>query len=135
MKTLFKFSLIFLLLHALAAPAAITVTNIAQGMASHSLFFKSDGSLWAMGYNNYGQLGDGTYSNTNQPEEIVASDVTAVTVGYGDSLFLKSDGSLWGMGHNTYGELGDSTVSYGTNQPDEIISSGARPLRQERRIA
>jgi hypothetical protein len=38
----------------------------------HSLFLKSDGSLWAMGYNGYGELGDGTYNNTNRPEQIVA---------------------------------------------------------------
>ena len=37
-----------------------------------SLFLKSDGSLWAMGYNNLGQLGDGTYNSTNLPEQIVA---------------------------------------------------------------
>jgi len=33
-KTLLKFGLAALLLRALAAPAAITVTNIAQGMAT-----------------------------------------------------------------------------------------------------
>jgi hypothetical protein len=38
-----------------------------------SLFLKSDGSLWAMGYNYFGQLGDGTYNNTNRPEEILAA--------------------------------------------------------------
>jgi len=35
------------------------VTAIAGGNY-HSLFLKSDGSLWAMGYNSNGQLGDGT---------------------------------------------------------------------------
>src|ERR1039458_6076748 len=52
------------------------VTQIAAG-GYYSLFLKSDGSLWAMGYNTDGQLGDGTYNNTNQPEQIVANNVTA----------------------------------------------------------
>ena len=56
------------------------VTQIAAG-GYHSLFLKSDGSLWAMGYNNYGQLGDGTTNNTNHPEQIVASNVTAIAAG------------------------------------------------------
>ena len=53
-----------------------------------------------MGYNNSGQLGDGTFNNTNRPEQIVASGVTAIAAGSYHSLFLKSDGSLWAMGHN-----------------------------------
>ncbi len=61
------------------------VTKIAAG-AYHSLFLKSDGSLWAMGNNRYGQLGDGTYgvppyNGTNRPEQIVASNVTAIAAG------------------------------------------------------
>ena len=51
-----------------------------------------------MGDNDYGQLGDGTYNNTNRPEQIVASNVTAIAAGGYHSLFLKSDGSLWAMG-------------------------------------
>ena len=50
---------------------ASNVTAIAAG-DYHSLFLKSDGSLWAMGWNDYGQLGDGTINNTNRPEQIVA---------------------------------------------------------------
>jgi hypothetical protein len=51
------------------------VTAIAAG-GYHSLFLKSDNSLWAMGDNTYGELGDGTTDNgnysTNRPEQIVA---------------------------------------------------------------
>ncbi len=53
-----------------------------------------------MGYNPFGQLGDGTLNNTNRPEQIVASGVTAIAAGSGHSLFLKSNGSLWAMGEN-----------------------------------
>jgi hypothetical protein len=77
-----------------------------------ALFIMSDGSLWAMGRNGNGQLGDGTYNNTNRPQQIVASNVTAIAGGGIDgggahSLFLKSDGSLWAMGLNNFGQLGD----------------------------
>ncbi len=104
---------------------ASNVTAIAAGYY-HSLFLKSDGSLWAMGENNYGQLGDGTYDNTNAPEEIVASNVTAIAAGYLHSLFLKSNGSLWGMGYNYYGQLGDGTYGGPLNDqgiPERIVSS------------
>jgi alpha-tubulin suppressor-like RCC1 family protein len=48
------------------------VTAIAGGYF-HTLLLKSDGSLWAMGFNQYGQLGDGTVNQTNRPELIVSA--------------------------------------------------------------
>ena len=105
------------------------MTAIAAG-DQHSLFLKSDGSLWAMGYNAFGQLGDGTFSvnfpyyGTNRPEQIVPGGVTAITAGSEHSLFVKSDGSLWGMGWNTEGELGDGTSNGNTNKPEQIVSNG-----------
>src|ERR1039458_6520045 len=123
MKVLIQFILMALLLRATVAPAALTVTNIVLGCDSyHSLFLKSDGSLWGMGGNVTGQLGDGTFSNAYKPEEILAGGVTAIAAGNAHSLFIKSDGSLWVMGDNSFGQLGDGTLNT-TNQPEEIVSN------------
>jgi alpha-tubulin suppressor-like RCC1 family protein len=102
------------------------VTQIAGGFYQ-SLFLKSDGSLWAMGNNNYGQLGDGTNINTNRPELIVSGNVTAIAAGFYHSLFLKSDGSLWAMGWNSYGQLGDGTYN-STNRPEQIVASNVTAI-------
>ncbi len=74
----------------------------------HSLFLKNDGTLWAMGLNNCGQLGDGTTTTASTPEQI-ATSVTQVAAGGNHSLFVKTDGSLWAMGNNSDGEIGDGT--------------------------
>src|ERR1017187_9898611 len=84
------------LLQALTSGAQ-PVTKIAAG-GSQSFFLKSGGSLWGMGLNDYGQLGDGTTSQTNRPEKILGTNVTAMAGGVHHTLFLKSDSSLWAMG-------------------------------------
>jgi alpha-tubulin suppressor-like RCC1 family protein len=85
------------------------VVAIAAGQY-HNLFLKSDGSLWGVGWNIAGQLGDGTANSTNTLQQIVPSGVVAISGGGEHSLFLKSDGSLWAMGWNNYGQLGDGFV-------------------------
>ena len=81
------------------------VTAVAAGWY-HSLFIKSDGSLWAMGKNDSGQLGDTTTTDRHSPKQITLNGVTAVAAGGSHSLFIKSDGSLWGMGLDEGGQLG-----------------------------
>src|SRR5260370_24725042 len=102
------------------------VTAIAAGLW-HSLFIMSDGSLWAMGANDVGQLGDGTYNNTNRPQRIVASGVTAVAGGAEHTLFIKAEGSLWATGQDSFGQLGDGNQSpnnlfFGVNRPERIVA-------------
>ncbi len=76
-----------------------------------SLFTEPDNSLWAMGWNSTGQLGDGTTNESPVREMILSSNVTAIATGFQHSLFLMSDGSLWGMGGNFFGQLGDGTTN------------------------
>lgn len=104
----------------LPAARAQTITGVAGG-GDYSLFLRSDGSVWAAGENDAGQLGDGTYSATNLPQKIAGSGVTAIAAGSSHSLFLKADGSLWGMGDNSIGELAQNSNLTETNVPVEIM--------------
>ena len=83
----------------------------------HTIALKSDGTLWAWGLNNNGQLGISTSENcSNFPCSTVpvqvgtATDWTAITAGDNLSIALKRDGSLWAWGANSYGQLGDGTT-------------------------
>jgi len=92
---------------------------VAAAGSYHSLFLKTDGTLWAMGYNDSGQLGNGTTSCNNPfsatcatPTPInVANNVVAVAAGGSDSLFVTIDGTLWAMGDNSSGQLGNGTTT------------------------
>ena len=84
------------------------IATIAAG-DTHSLFIKSDETLWAMGYNNSGELGDGTRNQRTSPVQ-VAAGVAQVAAGIAYGLFLKTDGTLWSMGSNFFGVLGDGTT-------------------------
>jgi alpha-tubulin suppressor-like RCC1 family protein len=106
--------------------AANGVTAIAAGQ-SHNLFIKSDGSLWALGDDSAGQLGDGRtypFTSANQPEMIVQSGVTVVSGGGSHTLFIKDDGSLWSMGQDYYGQLGDQKINTWTNLPQKVVQGG-----------
>jgi alpha-tubulin suppressor-like RCC1 family protein len=75
----------------------------------NSMILKTDGTLWACGYNGYGQLGDGTTTDRSTPVLIMA-DVASVSAGGYHTMILKTDGTLWACGSNGSGELGDGTT-------------------------
>ena len=79
---------------------------------SHSLAIKTDGTLWAWGYNAQGQLGDGTIVSKSSPIQVGALTTWAeISTGSNHSLAIKTDGTLWSWGDNdAYGQLGDGTI-------------------------
>ena len=81
------------------------VVMVAAG-SWHSLALKSDGSLWAWGDNEYGQLGDGTNYMRVEPVRIVNSGVVWVDTSGDSSFYVTEDGSVYGFGFNEWGQLG-----------------------------
>ena len=56
-------------------PVQIVASGVVAITSGHTdgLFAKSDGSIWAMGDNSLGQLGDGFTNSTSLPEQIFPS--------------------------------------------------------------
>jgi alpha-tubulin suppressor-like RCC1 family protein len=104
----------------LPVPVAGDVVQAAT-LRYHSLFVKSDGSLWSMGENPYGQLGDGTQANKTTPVQ-VATGVVQSAAGEVHSLFLKADGTAWSFGSNSDGQLGRSTGGIVFPAPGQVAS-------------
>ena len=75
-------------------------------MYDHTLFIKSDGSLWGVGENLFGKLGQGDNANRNSPVQILASGVKEASSGGGQSLVVKTDGTLWVTGKDDFEQLG-----------------------------
>jgi alpha-tubulin suppressor-like RCC1 family protein len=91
------------------------VVGIAAG-GEHSLALRVDGSVWAFGRNNVGQLGDGTTANRNLAAPVPSlSGVVAISAGLTTSAALTGDGGnsgeMWAWGGNTQGQLGDGTTT------------------------
>jgi len=92
------------------------VTALATG-ANHSLALCSDGTLAAWGYNGYGQLGNGSTTDSLIPVAVSSTGtlsgktVVAIAAGQFHSLALCSDGTLAAWGYNFYGQLGNGLTS------------------------
>jgi alpha-tubulin suppressor-like RCC1 family protein len=96
-------------------PVQIGTANNWQSVSAghdHTLAIKNDGTLWAWGSNETGQLGNGTYTSENSPIQIGSnySWKFAATGAY-HSAAISYTGFLWTWGYNTYGQLGNGTNS------------------------
>ncbi len=91
-------------------PPAVAVFSKIVAAPYYSVALKSDGTLWAWGWNSYGELGDGTTAEKHAPVQIGKESAwTFAAAGYNHTVALKSDGTLWAWGRNNVGQLGDGT--------------------------
>jgi len=78
----------------------------------HTAAIKSDGSLWAWGYNQSGVLGSNlSIEESRVPvQEYSRSTWVSVAAGNSHTAAIKSDGSLWSWGSNSDGRLGNNST-------------------------
>ncbi|MDC3959229.1 hypothetical protein KEG38_35575 [Polyangium jinanense] len=92
-------------------PARCAAVNVAVGF-DHTVALKSDGTVWAWGWNGNGQLGDGTTLERHTAVQVSGlGGVIAVAAGASYTVALKSDGTVWAWGFNQFGQLGDGTTT------------------------
>jgi len=72
---------------------------------------QADSSLWTWGFNDSGQLGNGTLLNQYSPQQIgFEKNWSQIAAGGFHSMALKNNGTLHTWGDNEYGALGDGTT-------------------------
>jgi alpha-tubulin suppressor-like RCC1 family protein len=86
-------------------------TAVSAG-SNHSLALKSDGSVWAWGWNQYGQIGNGnTATPVANPVPVPGlTGMLAISAGNIHSLALRNDGTVWAWGNNEAGQMGKGTA-------------------------
>jgi hypothetical protein len=102
------------------------VSSVAGG-GLHSLAVKSDGTVYAWGYNGTGGLGNNGGPDSNTPVQVKGvggvgflGGVTSVAAGSEHSLALKGDGAVYAWGNNFKGQVGDGTSGNQRNTPVQV---------------
>ena len=87
------------------------VVQIAVGNR-HSCALVESGHVWCWGWNQFGQLGDGTTENRSVPVQVTGlGRVTALALGEGHSCALRTTGRVFCWGENEAGQLGNGSTA------------------------
>jgi alpha-tubulin suppressor-like RCC1 family protein len=91
-----------------ASGEAITGVQYVAAGNNSSFYIKDDGTLWAAGYNYYGELGLGDKENKTSFTQVssAGNNVKTVSAGARHTVILKTDGTVWVTGYNFNGQLG-----------------------------
>ena len=93
---------------AVARPMTLAITWRKPHDFQSSFAVKRDGTLWAWGNNEWGQLGLGDRNDRATPAQVGHdSDWATLATGGASLLATKRDGTLWAWGEHDVGDWGD----------------------------
>jgi len=103
-------------------PFAQSPTSISSGVASCTV---GNGTVYCWGYNNYGQLGDGTTNNSSVPLDVggllAGKNVSMVSNGYYHTCAI-ADNAVYCWGTGAAGRLGDNAIT-DSHVPVAVVDS------------
>lgn len=104
----------------LAGGAPLDNVKLIAAGGAFSVAVQNDDTVWAWGYNGFGQLGPNvdpavtTFSGIPQQVTGITGSIEAVSAGLGHILVLVNNAgtrSVWGWGFNGFGQLGGVTAN------------------------
>tara|TARA_R100000988_G_C3982298_1_gene157680 strand:+ start:14 stop:1240 length:1227 start_codon:yes stop_codon:yes gene_type:complete len=103
------------------------------GNAGEAYGIKTDGTLYAWGANNKGQLGlnqgPAQLTGASSPIQIPGTTWANICIGEASAIATKTDGTLWTWGDNNYGQLGQNSVNDPRSSPVQIPGTNWNTLQ------
>ena len=95
------------------------ISNIIQisGGESNLIMLESNGSIWATGRNDNGQLGQNNLTHNILPQQMVDAngneikEIKEISAGAYHTIALKEDNTVYTTGYNNCGQQGDGTTT------------------------
>lgn len=112
----------------------LPVSAIAAGGAFSYAVSRTDGSVWAWGGNDNGQLGNGTTASSFTPKQVMKNATTPLTgvvqvaAGIQHGLARLADGTVWAWGYNFFGQLGNNAKLDSPYAVQVVADSTGTPL-------
>lgn len=98
----------------------------------HTVAVKPNGTLWAWGGGDSGQLGDNSGLDRSSPVQVGAlTNWKMPATGRCTTICVKTDGTLWGWGNSSYYQLWTSTgpgspVQLGAGTTWDVVGTGSK---------
>jgi alpha-tubulin suppressor-like RCC1 family protein len=108
-------------------PSGVSAIGVSCGN-SHTACVMSNGDVYTFGYNDFGQLGDGTTINRNIPTKVnlpLGVSAIGVSCGGNHTACVMSNGDVYTFGYNYDGQLGDETTKERNNPTKVNLLSSA----------
>jgi alpha-tubulin suppressor-like RCC1 family protein len=100
-------------------PAGVKVASISAGQYHSLALATTHTAVYSWGRNQFGQLGNATFTDSHSPVLVILGGVTVTALGatFGDSIAVISNGRVLVWGDNSFGELGDNLTLPKTTTP------------------